>query len=685
MRPWNSIATTYVKAYQRVRKAWDTFSHDETDQWGSPETTLESQTWTTSGGTAANYSISGGTGNIALSTLNAARFVTTGSGIGDVELTASITVPAVITGDDCHAQLLARFVDTSNHYSALVSFGDGGNLALLLAKTVGGSFSTLASTGTLETYAAGATVNVRFQCYGTNVGASLKGRVWLSTDDEPDEWTLEDVVSNDPTLLLGGVGVRALLGAAVSNSLPVTLNFDGFTAFGAPAWLDITSEVLVAGSQIEASIGRQTELAAIEPSNMSFQLRNQSGWFTPDNIVSPYWPDWQTGVPIRWSETIGARSFAFPDMFLEIPEVSLTFEAADDPTRSDRLISMNCVDLLTKLNNAPRFTSNLGEFIKYNATSGALRAYWPLTDPSGSTYANSAGPIRQDPLRFERVDSYSSVDFAASLINLGAVDGPPGDDATAVEFTPRSSATWGRLSNDALSNSTPASSETATLVCWVYVPEEETTLAQVALWRDLETFDIFIRLGDPFAGGDWLATFSDALTGNVDVTLGRITTGWHLVGGQIDFSSGDVAFWVDTGEVLDNTGGLGTSDKSLDRVVLDGGFGDASGLRMAHLQCYIGDADAFTHDDFLAQWQAGYYTGFVQQTVDERIRTICNYAGFADSRLDLEESDSLMQDPAFAGRRPGDLAAAAAASGGGILFTQGDRLVYHDRKHRFGL
>ena len=40
---------------------------------------------------------------------------------------------------------------------------------------------------------------------------------------------------------------------------------------------------------------------------------------------------------------------------------------------------------------------------------------------------------------------------------------------------------------------------------------------------------------------------------------------------------------------------------------------------------------------------------------------------------------------AFADENPGSLAAAAAVTGGGVLFTRESEQVYQDRKHRFNL
>lgn len=686
MTNWRSRATTYVKAYMRERLVWDTFSHDETDSWGNTETTSSTLAWTTSGGAASDFDVASGVGTISAGTVNVNRYAIAGSGFSDVELEASVTIPVVAAGDSINFYLLARVVDTNNYYSFRATFATDGTVDLIMGRVLGGSGTSLGTASDVESYSAGTTLQMRFRCYQTNLGADLKGRVWLSTEDESDEWNLENIVDNTNELLLGGVGVRASLGVANSNTLPVVYSIDDFTAYSAPAWIDTTRAVLIAqglGQPIQGSIGRATELAQIDETDLNFALKNLNGWFTPDNVLSPYWPDWKTGTPLRWTETIGAKTFAFPDTWLEIPEVSLSFEKADHPEQSDRVLHLNAVDLLTRLKRAPRFVSSLGQYILHEAPSGELVAYWPLIDASGSSYANSVGPTPQDPLRYEPVGAFASLGYNDALISFGAAEGPRADDASVVAFNATfDPATLFSLTASLGSTTVdvdPESADTVTMVIWVYATVE--ALTDVVWLRSTDSPSANVKLGGNYAGEYWQFRMSTTVGGpSADIQGPAVVTNqWHLLGGQVDFSTGDWAFWVN-GWSTSGSVGSGGSDP-LTRLTIDGGETDPA-LRVAHLQVYQGTG--FTQADFLAQYNIGT-NGYAHQRVDERIRQIANYAGIGDGQLDLEESDSLIQDPAFAGQRPGDLAVAAAATGGGILFTQGDRLVYHDRKHRFNL
>lgn len=449
-------------------------------------------------------------------------------------------------------------------------------------------------------------------------------------------------------------------------------------------WYDITSYVLLGdnGSPIEGSIGRQTELDQTDPTALSFVLNNRDGRFTPDNTSGTYYPYWKSGVLIRWSETLGPFTYRFPDMYLEIPEVALSFESSADSTVTDRVLRVNCVDRLTRLNRAARFVSTLGEYIKYSAASGVLRAYWPIGDSSGSRVVHSAGPITQRPLTWELEDSTPIPQFPPEIVTFGAA-GPPGDDGTAVEYSPASTMTsgsYGKMANSEVVSVDPSSSEYLTLSVWVY-PQEPTSggLGITALVRSALTTVSLAVAGN--SSGVWTANVlttsgSTALTSTKRILWGK----WHLVSLTVDMATGNCELWVNASSRTTGTAGTGGTDDITRAVV----YGGTTGTRHAHLQVYVGDSTAFARTDHIAQYEAGY-AGLANQTVDARIRTICNYAGITDAELDLQPSDSLMPAASFAGQRPGTLASSAVTTGGGIMFTRESEIVYQDRKHRFNL
>lgn len=178
-------------------------------------------------------------------------------------------------------------------------------------------------------------------------------------------------------------------------------------------------------------------------------------------------------------------------------------------------------------------------------------------------------------------------------------------------------------------------------------------------------------------GTAWTALFVNtttfALLDGSGIAFGR----WQFLTMQLDCVTGAASLWIDDHDPV--TGTLSsTTSGDLTVVVV---AGPVSGS-VAHVQVYLGSA--FDHDTHLAQYRAGT-DGLAGQTVDQRLRTILNYAGVPDAQLDLQESDTPMPAARFAGQSPGSLLSAAAETGGGVLFTHTAEVHYQDRKHRFDL
>lgn len=442
-------------------------------------------------------------------------------------------------------------------------------------------------------------------------------------------------------------------------------------------WTDISDRVLIPGrgTGITASVGRSTELASIDPSTMALVLDNPDGLFTPGNATSPYYPYWTTGTHLRWSETIGARTFRHPDMWLELPEVALTFEAEGDSTHTDRVLVAPCVDLLTKLNRAPRFISNLVEWTRYNPPEATLQGYWPLNDAAG---AKRVGPVTTGG----RLNVRYRAAQTASLVTFGE-DPVPADDGTSALFAPNASTgdhayLHGDISGGGLATTGAAVS------FWARQTIPATAGYAIRLDSDETPGPVVTVSVD--ANGVWtgtVATSGSDETGTV--SSATISPGpWRLVTFAWDTGTNTVTMYVDKKSTTAATTGSELLPEIVDEIyiganasIVSTGFaGNLAGVRV-----YAGD---YTQAEHLAAYEAGL-NGLGAQSVDERIRTILNYAGIPDSQLDLEASDSLIQREAFAGQRPGELASAAAVTGGGVLFTREDRLVYHDRRHRFNL
>lgn len=452
-------------------------------------------------------------------------------------------------------------------------------------------------------------------------------------------------------------------------------------------WVDITDYVLVElgrGENVFGAVGRQTELTRIDATNMSLTLENRDGRFTPGNVTSPLWPNWKSGVPIRWSETLGARMFRFPTMYVEIPEVQVNFQDPTDSTATDRVLRVQAVDLLTHLTRAPRFVSNLGAHIMGQRKT-SLVGYWPLVD-GGMPFANAASgaPLARPTLLVGSVPPSDGA-VAQILPAVGAI--LAGDDKPGVRLIPARDATSAinSYSIDATYdtvNVTIAAGQVATVVCWIDLDmafDDQIALLTLSTFDGLIAFDKRNAAGSP-SNIMRLTKPVGTLTGSVNSATYPGRPGSHIIALRYGLTPNVIEMWFD-GQVY--TGVL-TGVLASDQIKFVSFAGNSFLGTVTHGQLYVGDGADFTNADFLTQWQVGL-TGFAKQTVDQRIRSIANYAGLPDAQLDLEPSDSPMPAAAWSGQRPGDLATNAAVTGGGILFTRGEQLVYQDRRHRFNL
>jgi hypothetical protein len=203
----------------------DTFGRTVTGGWG---TATSGQIWTTSGGTAADYNVSGGFGTVSLPDTAASRNVYVGSGLADVDIYAELTVPALATGGAYAAALLGRQTFAANNfYTLLAEMDTTGNVDVFIESNVGGVFTTLSTSANAFAYTAGASLGFRFRL----IGSTILGKIWnRSTGIEPTGWT---VTATDTNIASGGVGIRQERGGGNTN-VGLVLSWDNFLASYVP-------------------------------------------------------------------------------------------------------------------------------------------------------------------------------------------------------------------------------------------------------------------------------------------------------------------------------------------------------------------------------------------------------------------------------------------------------------------
>lgn len=196
----------------------DTFTRTVSNGWGSADT---GQAYTLSGA-AANYSVSAANGGIIGNLTTTAQTALIPAVGADQDVYLDIRNPQAALTQAIQGAVVTRYTDANNLYRAVASFTAAGNIDLLIARSVAGVGTIIATANTaIATYAIGSFYRVRFQVKGT----LLRAKIWLASAAEPDAWNLEIV---DASLTAAGsVGVRAVLVTGNTNVTP-ELRFDNF-------------------------------------------------------------------------------------------------------------------------------------------------------------------------------------------------------------------------------------------------------------------------------------------------------------------------------------------------------------------------------------------------------------------------------------------------------------------------
>lgn len=423
-----------------------------------------------------------------------------------------------------------------------------------------------------------------------------------------------------------------------------------------PTWVDITPYVRSENTPMDATRVRQTELDTVQPSVFQVILDNTDLRFTFGLLSGPYGANWAPAKQIRWTETIGSRTFQIFKGYLEALDIT---NWADIGYQE---ISLSCTDRLTRLSRARPFVSTAGAHIMGSARNNALQGYWSLTDPA-LRFVDSTG--RQPILANTLVAAQPGV--------IKPQGGPslPGDDVATASTTDTDAYLQATLPTGITLSGTNA----LTLVGWVN--RTSTTVLSQTLLMSIENQageQLTIQESTPTPG--WTVFAEPGLTGLGTVSIVEASTSrWSIVGAQMTLSPPSVSLWVDD-QV--QTVVIGSSPPASMTVNLMICFASVVGA-MAHLQLYLGNPSDFTHVDFLAQRQVGL-TGLAYQTTGQRINSILDYAGVPTADRAVDPGCSYMQRAQLAGQDPGAAILDAVSTERGRGFAGGDgRYVFHDR------
>lgn len=211
----------------------DLFTRVVASGWGNATT---GATWTTSGGAAADYSVTGTRGQVSMNTLNVSRRTQIGANWADTDQYITLIPGVVALGASIDMGLMSRRDSVSNtEYAAMVQFGLLGVATIIIRRNLAGVGLTLTTARLPFTYNAASQVRLRMQ----TCGKYIRAKAWLSTVSEPQAW---NVSVQDPgipqTATTMQVGTRSILTTGNTNVSPVLVQYDDYVvAYGAPLHL----------------------------------------------------------------------------------------------------------------------------------------------------------------------------------------------------------------------------------------------------------------------------------------------------------------------------------------------------------------------------------------------------------------------------------------------------------------
>ncbi|HEX5705621.1 MAG TPA: hypothetical protein VFX97_20635 [Pyrinomonadaceae bacterium] len=204
----------------------DTFTRTTAASWGSTEPPGAVLAWTTAGGAAADYSVSGGQGRHLIPPGGVVRHTSVAQPQADVDIVADVGINELALTNSIGACLIARMVDVNNLYMTRLEFLPSGLMVFSLRRIVAGVQTQIAGWSTQLPYTAGGMFTVRMQVEGN----SLRARVWPATTAEPDDWAVVAVDSSFAAA--GSVGMRSF--STGTNAGPFAL-YDNLSVSALPA------------------------------------------------------------------------------------------------------------------------------------------------------------------------------------------------------------------------------------------------------------------------------------------------------------------------------------------------------------------------------------------------------------------------------------------------------------------
>lgn len=394
----------------------DNFTRTTANGWGTA--TFVGGAWSTSGGAGSNYSTTPGLtatpwygyGYHSQSAVNTRLVTFAGSAIADSTQYVLVTVPVLATGGEIDVRLISRYADASNYYFCELRFNTDSTVGIRIQRRVAGTNTAITSATLGFTYTAGSQVWLRFDTYGP----SVRAKAWLFNTVEGNDWTLDFTDSN--ITAAGSVGCGSILNASNTNTLPVALSFQRYSAIGSVSGTTTTTT----GSYVRLSV----TWTATRPVHL-IQLAT-----TGAQVAGTVYVDDLQHEQAAAASTYTSTGPVIYDVFQGFVE-RWPAQWHPDSQGFEGIAELTCVDGFGPLNETALLAAYPHMVLSLNPA-----LYWPLWDESASTVfaeVTGFGP----PLRFD-VSKYGG-GVAPEAGATTAILGDP--QGVAVRFTPTGSPT----------------------------------------------------------------------------------------------------------------------------------------------------------------------------------------------------------------------------------------------------
>lgn len=347
--------------------------------------------WTTTGGSASDYSVDGTVGKHSVGSLATARYSLIDAP-ADVDVSFTVSTPVTALTVDFRTGVLARYADASNHYVASVVFGPAAakDVSVNITKVVAGATTSLSTVDTTLTHVAATVYGVRFQC----VGSVLRARAWVLADGEPTTWHVS--VTDAALTGAGASGVKSVVAATSTNTLPVVFSFNDFRMVNVASVQDLSSAYESVTLERWLSADTPDEVRLVEGSaaaQLTVQLakgevadeKRTAAWrYSPYNASSPLAGADRHNVPIK--AAFGFQTAAGPETVRRF-----TGRTVNLPVRpksaSAELTALDGRDRMRTTVDLPMILANQNAFLKPGLNASwvvdyALRANGIYTSPA---------------------------------------------------------------------------------------------------------------------------------------------------------------------------------------------------------------------------------------------------------------------------------------------------------------